>query len=211
MIMKTWVRAGVLACAVAAAAAAGTVGGGPLSSGAAALAAQNAAAGTGGQAVKRLASGTAIATAPAAAQGSAVSRCLIGSLSAGLHGSQALNANRGFMLTLTNTGSSACSLDGYPGLGIQDASHHVLASSTHWGSTYFDSDPGASLIVLSPGETVSADFAYATGSGSQAAYLLVTPPNAFQHLTVPIPGAPVQITGGKLFVTAMARHTPYNT
>jgi hypothetical protein len=136
---------------------------------------------------------------------------LTGNLSAGLHGSQALVANRGFILTLTNTGNSACSLDGYPGLGIEDATHHVLPSSTHWGSTYFDSDPGPSLIVLSPGETASADFAFATGSGSQATYLEVTPPNAFQHLTVHIPGGPVQVASGRLFATAMARHTPYNT
>ncbi len=91
----------------------------------------------------------------------------------------------------------------------------MLPSHTHWGSTYFDQDPGRHMIVLSPGETASADFAYGSGSGgssdSVATYLEVTPPNAFQHLTVRIPGAPVRVFLGPLFVTAMARHTPYNT
>lgn len=149
--------------------------------------------------------------AAAPATSSALPRCLESGLSAGLHGRQALVANRGFILTLTNTSNTECVLDGYPGLGIEDAAHHVLPSHTHWGSTYFNSDPGPKQIVLSPGETASADFAFATGAGSQATYLEVTPPNAFRHLTIKIPGAPVQIVGGRLFATAMARHTPYNT
>jgi hypothetical protein len=69
------------------------------------------------------------------------------------------------------------------------------------------------VIVLSPGETASADLAYFSGTGgssdSVATYLEVTPPNAFTYLTVPIPGAPVRIDHGRLFVTAMARHTAY--
>jgi len=160
------------------------------------------------------AASAAPATAPAAAAVS-VPRCLTQNLSAGLHGDQALVGNRGFILTLTNTGSSECSLYGYPGLGLQDASHHVRPSHTHWGGTYFDQDPGRHLIVLSPGETASADFAYFSGTGgstdSVATYLEVTPPNDFTYLVVRIPGAPVRIDRGNLYVTAMARHTPYNT
>jgi hypothetical protein len=158
---------------------------------------------------------TGSATARAAATGSAIPRCVTEHLSAGLHGSQVGLGNRGFILTLTNTGNTSCALFGYPGLGLENASHHALPSRTHWGSTYFDPDPGRSLIVLSPGETASADVAYGAGSGgptdSVATYLEVTPPNGFRHLTVRIPGAPVRIDRGRLFVTAMARHTPYNT
>jgi len=68
---------------------------------------------------------------------------------------------------------------------------------------------------LSPGETASADVAYFSGTGgptdSVATYLEVIPPNEYPHLTVRIPGAPVRIDRGRLYVTAMARHTPYNT
>ncbi len=166
----------------------------------AALASQTASAGT---------------TTPRVSPAASVPRCQTQHLSAGLHGHQALVGNRGFILTLTNTGSSACSLYGYPGLGLQDAAHHVRPAHTHWGSTYFDQDQGRHLIVLSPGETASADFAYFSGTGgstdSVATYLEVTPPNAVKHLIVRIPGAPVRIDHGNLFVNAMARHTPYNT
>ncbi len=161
-------------------------------------------------AMQALATPSAAARTSAAVAASSVPRCLTSHLSAGLHGSQVGLSNRGFILTLTNTGGTACTVDGYPGLGIEDAGHTVLPSHTHWGSTYFNSDPGPSRIVLSPGETASADFAFGTGAGNQAAYLEITPPNDLQHLTVPIPGGPIQIVGGRLFVTAMARHTPYH-
>jgi hypothetical protein len=182
---------------VAAAAVAGAVA---LAAGTATLASQAASAGTAGE----------------MASASAVPRCVTRHLSAGLHGFQVGLGNRGFILTLTNAGNSACSLDGYPGLGLEDAAHQMLPSHTHWGDTYFDpQNPGRRLIVLSPGETVSADFAFGAGTGgstdSVATYLAVTPPNAFKHLTVLLPGAPVRIDHGRLFVTAMARHTPYHT
>jgi len=141
-------------------------------------------------------------------------RCYTQNLAAGLHGFQAGLGNRGFIVTLTNTGSTSCSLSGYPGLGLQDARHRALPSHTSRGGTYFDPDPGRSLIVLSPGETVSADLAYAAADGLAAhtvtaTYLEVTPPGASLHRTVRIPGAPVFIEDGNLHVTAVARHTPY--
>ena len=157
--------------------------------------------------------GTTATPARTTAVTSTVPRCYTQNLAAGLHGSQAGLANRGFILTLTNTGSTSCSLYGYPGLGLESARHKALPSHTFWGSTYFDRDPGRSLIVLSPGETASADVAYgADGTAAHsvtATYLEVTPPNAYLHLTVRIPGAPVVIYRGNLHVTAVARHTPY--
>ena len=186
MIMKTRIAVAAVGCAAALAAGA-----------TAALASQDGSAATAG------------------AAGSAVPRCVTEQLLAGLHGSQAGLGNRGLILTLTNTGNRSCALYGYPGLGLENASHRVLPSRTHWGGTYFDTDPGRSPIVLSPGETASADVGYFPGTGgpadSVATYLEVTPPNAYLHLTVRIPGAPVRIDRGRLSVTAMARHTPYNT
>jgi hypothetical protein len=164
--------------------------------------------------VAAAASQEATTTANTTAAASAVPRCYTQNLAAALRGSQAGLGNRGFILTLTNTGNASCSLYGYPGLGLENARHQVLPSHTLWGSTYFDRDPGRSLIVLSPGETVSADLAYGSSDGIAAhtvaaTYLGVTPPNAYLHLTVRIPGAPVLIYRGNLHVTAVARHTPY--
>ena len=81
----------------------------------------------------------------------------------GTSGAQALS-NNSVILTLTNTGQRSCFLDGYPGLGLQDRNHRAVASHTFWGPTWFDPDPGRQLIVLSPGETASADLAWTSGA-----------------------------------------------
>jgi hypothetical protein len=162
-----------------------------------------------------LASQAASAGTPGHAASIRTPRCTAKEMSTGLHGSQTGLSNRGFILTLTNTSNSSCSVDGYAGLKLKNAAHHLVHSSTHRGDTYFATDPGPHLIVLSPGETASADFAFGSGTGgstdSVATYLPVAPPGTSRYLTVRIPGAPVRINLGKLFVTAMARHTPYNT
>jgi hypothetical protein len=162
-----------------------------------------------------LASQAASAGTPGHAASIRPPRCTAREMSAGLHGSQTGLSNRGFILTLTNTSNNSCSVDGYAGLKLQNAAHHFVHSSTHRGDTYFATDPGPHLIVLSPGETASADFAFGAGTGgstdSVGTYLRVAPPGTSRYLTVRIPGAPVRINLGKLFVTAMARHTPYNT
>lgn len=144
-----------------------------------------------------------------------VPRCYTQDLSADLRGAESDPGNEvGFILTLTNEGQRSCSLDGYPGLGLQDFGHHTLPSHTLRGSTFFDRDPGRQLIVLSPGETVSASLAFISGATThtvEASYLIVTPPNADDHLVIgPTSRAmAVPIYRGNLYVTAMARHTPH--
>src|SRR5260370_3667802 len=120
-------------------------------------------------------------TPPAAAVVRSAPRCEVQNLSASLHGPQIAAGSRGgFILTLTNTGQWSCFLDGYPGLGLQDRNHRAVASHTFWGPTWFDPDPGRQLIVLSPGDTASADLAWTSGAllghAVFAAYLVVTPP-----------------------------------
>jgi hypothetical protein len=157
---------------------------------------------------------TASPATPAA--GAAAPRCLPTNLAAGLYGYASGRydgqGQGGFILTLTNTGGGACSLNGYPGLGLENARHHTVRSRTHWGPTYFAPDPGRHLIVLSPGETASASigFVYAgSGKAAHATYLEVTPPNAYRHAVITIPDGIGKISTADLYVTAMARHTPY--
>ncbi len=146
----------------------------------------------------------------------AVPRCLKNDLIAGLHGqesgTQGGRSQGGFILTLTNNSERSCSLYGYPGLGLQDARHHVLHSKTHWGPTIFARDPGRHTIVLSPGETATASVAFAYVGARHplhAAYLEITPPNGYDHAVVAIPYGLGNISDGNLYVTAMARHTAY--
>lgn len=88
------------------------------------------------------------------AAATAVPRCTENELIAGLHGyesgGQGGYAQGGFILTLTNNSQDSCSLYGYPGLGLENARHHVQRSDVHWGATIFAPDPGRQLIVLSP-------------------------------------------------------------
>jgi hypothetical protein len=165
----------------------------------------------GGTAAVASQSGTA--TPRAATAHLTTPRCLPAQLSTGVHGEEGGVGNRGFILTLTNTANLSCSMYGYPGLGLENASHQVLPSHTFWGSNYFFHDPGRSLIVLSPGETASAGFTYHISFGSTpqsvATYLEVTPPNDYMPLRVRLPDAPVGIYAGDLYVTAMARQTAY--
>jgi hypothetical protein len=173
-----------------------------------------------GAAVLALTGTTALLASQSGGSGTAAGprppRCTVKDVSAGLYGYQADLANRGFILTLTNTSNGSCSVDGCAGLKLENASHHLVHSSTHRGGTYFvATDPRPRLIVLSPGETASADLAYGSGTGgptdSVATYLLVAPPGTARYRTVLLPGAPLRINLGNLYETALERHTPYNT
>ena len=178
----------------------------------------------GGAALATTSSNTASATTASttrtvsttnAANANSVPRCYTQNLSADLRGAELGPGNEvGFILTLTNEGQRSCSLYGYPGLGLEDFSHHTLPSHTFWGSTVFDRDPGRQLIVLSPGESASASLAFVTGTTRhtvEATYLVVTPPNAYDHLVLgPFSRAMAfPVYKGNLYVTAMARHTPH--
>ncbi len=85
-------------------------------------------------------------------------------------------------LTVTNLGKASCSVYGYPGLGLLDASHRALPPlDTHWGSTIFARDPGPSLIVLAPQRSAEANLAIGWRPTPWATYLEITPPNEYHH------------------------------
>ena len=140
-------------------------------------------------------------------------RCYIGDLAAGFRGFQMEMGTRGFILTLTNTSNHSCTLYGYPGLQLLNAKLQPLRTRTLWGMTNFDRNQVKSPIVLSPGETASADISfgvYGTPSNSVlATYMEVTPPNCYSHFILKIPYGPVLVYLHQVQVTPMARHTPY--
>ena len=140
-------------------------------------------------------------------------RCYVGDLAAGVHGFQMEMGTRGFILTLTNTSNHSCTLYGYPGLQLLNARLQPLPTKTLWGMTNFDRNQVKSLIVLSPGETASADISfgvYGTPSNSVlATYMEVTPPSCYRHFIVKIPYGPVLVYLHQVQVTPMAYHTPY--
>ena len=140
-------------------------------------------------------------------------RCYVSDLAAGFRGSQAGLGNRGFIVTLTDVSGASCRLSGYPGLELRDASGRPLRTAARPGPTYFDPDPGRRLIVLSPGETVSADISFGVmgtpANSVLASYLQVTPPGGHRYFVLRIPYGPALVYRGQVDVTALARHTPY--
>jgi hypothetical protein len=112
-------------------------------------------------------------------------------------------------LTLTNYGKASCSVYGYPGLGLLDASHRALPPlNTRWGSTIFARDPGPSLVVLAPQRSAEAHLAIGWRPTPRATYLEITPPNEYHHDLITIrmwledAGLPGGL-GGSLTATAM--------
>jgi hypothetical protein len=156
---------------------------------------------------------TTTATTAAAQTTYSVPRCYIGDLSAGFHGYQIEMGTRGFILTLTNISNQSCSLYGYPGLQLLNAKKQPLPTTTLWGMSYFDRNQVKSLIVLSPGETASADISYGVygsrGNSVLAYYMKVTPPNCYDHFILKIPYGHALVYLHQVQVTPMARHTPY--
>ena len=170
-------------------------------------------AGVGAVAAGSASGATATPTRTAAQTTYTPPRAHIWDLSAGFHGYQMEMGTRGFIVTLTNVSNHSVSLYGYPGLQLLNAKKQPLPTRTLWGKSYFDRNQAKSLIVLSPGETASADISfgvYGTPSNSVLAYYLqVTPPNCYSHFTLKIPHGPALVYLHQVSVTPMAYHTPY--
>ncbi len=95
-------------------------------------------------------------------------------------------------IDFTNTGSSPCALEGYPGVSLTDASGVQIGAaatrSTEAGS--------AKLVTLAPGATANAELAmtdYTVYPTSQcqpvtSAYLKVYPPNNTAAAQIPFKG-----------------------
>ncbi|HSC49047.1 MAG TPA: DUF4232 domain-containing protein [Gaiellaceae bacterium] len=116
-------------------------------------------------------------------------------------------------IAVRNRRGHACFVYGYPGLGLQDAHHRVMASRVTWGSSIARRDPGRHRVVLRPGR---AAFASLSGSdvpfGNErcrpSAWLEVTPPDERSFRLVRF-GA-TACNHGHLTVTALAAtRTPH--
>jgi|SRR5919198_1481749 hypothetical protein len=118
--------------------------------------------------------------------------------------------HEGLMLTLTNTSTHTCQVTGYPGLRMEDSAHRVLPTSVRAGATYFNDDPGPSVVELSPGERAGAVVAWGNppgGADVEPVYLRVSLAGAAGAF-LRIPFQPGNVTNGRLDVTALAAHTP---
>jgi hypothetical protein len=147
----------------------------------------------------------ATATPSATGASAAVDRCHTSELTGSLRAGDAAAGNRYATLVLTDTGGQTCTVEGFGGLGLVDASGRSLPTVQARSG-----GPGA-VVTLRPGASVSAQLHWgAVPSDGDAqtgdcqpvpATLRVIPPDETDALSVAWSGGPV-CAGGTIQETA---------
>jgi len=138
----------------------------------------------------------ATSPAPSPTGAGPIDRCHTAGLTGALTSPEAGAGQRYSTLTLTNTGSAACTVHGYGGLGLVDASGQALPTAQVRVPA-----PAPTTITLPPGGRATAQLHWSAipGTGDAApgacqptaAVLRVIPPDETQALSVPWSGGPV--------------------
>ncbi|OUL22657.1 hypothetical protein BV378_22250 [Nostoc sp. RF31YmG] len=120
------------------------------------------------------------------------SRCRTNQLSVSRVGSDAGAGNVALIYSFTNKGTSSCTLYGYPGLALLDAKDQPLGGIKviRAKDTYFQNKQPPQQVTLATGEQASFQITYnhirSEGkSCPTSAKIEITPPNAYEHLTIP--------------------------
>lgn len=100
-------------------------------------------------------------------------------------------SHHGLTVSVVNIGSTACTLSGYLGVGMYDATGRLVsARNTTRGGSQYANDPGPHPLVLAPGTAAFADIAWSNATGrtpeASVAELRVIPPGDTVQLTVPL-------------------------
>ncbi|MFI7099169.1 DUF4232 domain-containing protein [Streptomyces sp. NPDC050161] len=158
-----------------------------------------------------LAGGMTAGVASAATTGaSAAGACQPGTLKVSTtpgDGSQSGMNHAGTYLKVKNTGKTACSFSGYPGLALEGKGHTALKTTARHGDTYFAKDPGVHKVTLKPGQAAYADLVWThTGaSTAHAKYLQVSPTGSNSHSVISFDQ---EVDNGTLSVTAWSAKLP---
>jgi hypothetical protein len=127
---------------------------------------------------------------PAAARASAPARCYTSELAFALGPAQGAAGSIAQTVHLRNVSTRKCTLQGYPGLQMLNASGQPITTRVHRGASVTVSARPLVLITLAPGRQASFDIGYAdaTGYGNErcpaSARVEITPPNDYRPLTV---------------------------
>jgi len=147
----------------------------------------------------RATTGTTSATTPGSTTSTTAATtrsCPAGALAGSVTGSSGAAGTIEETIQLRNTSSSTCILGGYPGLQLLDAAGAQLATTVVRGGTYPFTDFAPSTVTLSPGSLSYFNLGYSdvpTGNQTvcpEASSMWVTPPNAYDHLTLTTTLAP---------------------
>jgi len=139
-------------------------------------------------------------------------RCHTADLTAGLHNLDAAAGSRYATVVLTNRTRSTCRIYGYGGVQLLDAARHPLP-------THQIRDPGTPPrpVLLRPGGSASSGLHWSPlpdGTESQTGpcqptptYLLITPPDETQPITVPWSSSEPACSHGRIGQTAYVAGT----
>ena len=151
-----------------------------------------------------LAAALTAAAVPASASAHAP-RCRTGQVAIVLEHPAAQGGSSGWTVVLQDKARAACTISGYPHLGLAGKHGQRLRSTVIDGSTIFHGDPGASSVILQPGGFAEAWLAYGTvsGPGSVRAHAVtIRIEGDASHKTAILASGTVPITRAVLDVTA---------
>jgi hypothetical protein len=130
-------------------------------------------------------------------------------------GSQGAAGTVELTISMRNAAAATCTLHGYPGAQLLNATGTELMTQVVRGGTFSFTDFAATTVTLASGSTAYFNLGYSdvpTGTETTcptAAHLEVTPPNAVDHGTVPIQAQ--VCNGGTLTVSPVFASGSANT
>ena len=125
---------------------------------------------------------------PPPSGGTTPARCTVGHLQIAEAGSNGAAGSIQVKVSLRNVGQTSCSLEGYPGMALLSGSTQ-LPTTVIRGSSVVVPAIHPRLVVLAPGQRAAYVFGYSDVPGGPtcpaSTALEVTPPDAYQHATIP--------------------------
>lgn len=141
-------------------------------------------------------------TTPTPTPAAAPDRCHTGGVLISFAGSQGAAGTIVDTFRVANTGSTPCSLYGFVGMLMLDASGAPLPTRVVRNGGIFGTQAGPSRFLLQPGSAASFLAAWSDvphgseGQCPQAARLEITPPDEFDHVIIPVSGWSLAPCGG---------------
>lgn len=121
-----------------------------------------------------------------------IERCHTGRIYISPIGGQGAAGHLSVTFRLRSLADQPCAIYGYPGMQMLTSKGHPLPTYLRWGgTTYLISHLRPQRVILSPGASAYFSFDYEDNptpgeTCPKASYLLVTPPNEYTPIVVPI-------------------------
>lgn len=115
----------------------------------------------------------------------AVQRCMSSQITPSIIGYGTSVGNAEEQIVLTNTSSTECTMDGYPGVGMLEATDAYAPVATVDGSSYLFGNPGPAFLTVLPGKAVSFELGYTDNDAAHqpsTSRIAITVPDAVRPI-----------------------------